>query len=108
MVSVDKALSYEEDAVGIGRKGTIDKPYVLRAPFWTVDTLFYCIPEPEIDLGFLEGLFLNVDWASKDESTGLPSLSKTIIGDVDVLVPEMAEQKALREHVWVGFPTRRR
>ena len=95
MVSVDKALSYEEDAVGIGRKGTIDKPYVLRAPFWTVDTLFYCIPEPEIDLGFLEGLFLNVDWASKDESTGLPSLSKTIIGDVDVLVPEMAEQKVI-------------
>lgn len=38
MLSVKKALSYEKDAVGIGRKGTIDKPYILKAPFWTVDT----------------------------------------------------------------------
>ena len=95
MLSVDEALSYHRDAVGIGRKGTIDKPYKLRAPFWTVDTLFYCIPEDSIDLGFFEGLFLNVDWASKDESTGLPSLSKAIISDVDVLVPEPIEQKAI-------------
>ena len=95
MLSVDEALSYHRDAVGIGRKGTIDKPYKLRAPFWTVDTLFYCIPEDSIDLGFFEGLFLNVDWASKDESTGLPSLSKAIISDADVLVPEPIEQKAI-------------
>lgn len=40
MTSVDEALSYDRDAVGIGRKGTIDKPYLLKAPFWTVDTLF--------------------------------------------------------------------
>ena len=95
MLSVGEALSYDRDAVGIGRKGTIDKPYKLRAPFWTVDTLFYCIPENTVDLGFLEGLFLNVDWASKDESTGLPSLSKTIISDVDVLVPKTDEQTAI-------------
>ena len=45
MLSVDAALSEDKDAIGIGRKGTIDKPYILRAPFWTVDTLFYCIPK---------------------------------------------------------------
>ncbi len=95
MLSVNEALSRDRDAVGIGRKGTIDKPYKLRAPFWTVDTLFYCIPADSIELGFLEGLFLNVDWASKDESTGLPSLSKTIISDVDVLVPGQDEQRAI-------------
>lgn len=48
MISVDKALSYKKDAVGIGRKGTIDNPYVLKAPFWTVDTLFYCIPKRNV------------------------------------------------------------
>ena len=26
MLSVNKALSYDKDAIGIGRKGTIDKP----------------------------------------------------------------------------------
>jgi type I restriction enzyme S subunit len=33
MLSVDRALS-DIDAIGIGRKGTIDKPYLLKAPFW--------------------------------------------------------------------------
>ena len=41
MLSVNDKLS-DTDAVGIGRKGTIDKPLYLKAPFWTVDTLFYC------------------------------------------------------------------
>ena len=27
MLSVSEALSYDVDAIGIGRKGTIDKPY---------------------------------------------------------------------------------
>lgn len=34
MLSVDRALS-DIDAIGFGRKGTIDKPYLLKAPFWT-------------------------------------------------------------------------
>ncbi|MCI6793695.1 MAG: restriction endonuclease subunit S, partial [Mollicutes bacterium] len=50
MLSVNKALSYDHDAIGIGRKGTIDKPYILKAPFWTVDTLFFCIPKAEYSL----------------------------------------------------------
>ena len=40
MLSVNEKLS-DEDAIGIGRKGTIDKPYLLSAPFWTVDILCY-------------------------------------------------------------------
>ena len=32
MLSVDEALSYK-DAIGLGRKGTINKPYLLKAPF---------------------------------------------------------------------------
>lgn len=44
MLNVDKALSENEDAIGIERKGTIDKPYLLKSPFWTVDTLFYAVP----------------------------------------------------------------
>lgn len=33
MLSVAEALSDDKDAIGLGRKGTIDKPYILRAPF---------------------------------------------------------------------------
>ena len=95
MTSVSKALSYDEDAIGIGRKGTIDKPYRLQAPFWTVDTLFYAIPEVSSDINFLLCSFLNVDWKSKDESTGLPSLSKRAINETEVLVPDNGEQRRI-------------
>ena len=97
MTSVDEALSHDRDAVGIGRKGTIDKPYLLKAPFWTVDTLFYAIPKSDIDLEFVHCSFLNVDWKSKDESTGLPSLSKEAINETIALVPSFNEQSQLGE-----------
>lgn len=95
MLSVNQALSESEDAVGIGRKGTIDKPYILRAPFWTVDTLFYCIPNKGFDLTFTNCLFQNVDWKKKDESTGVPSLSKVIINNVKTYVPSLEEQQKI-------------
>ena len=95
MLSVSEALSYDKDAIGIGRKGTIDKPYILNAPFWTVDTLFYAIPREKIDLNFAFDIFQNIDWKKKDESTGVPSLSKTAINEIEVLVPQYDEQQAL-------------
>ena len=95
MLSVDRALSYDRNAIGIGRKGTIDKPYILKAPFWTVDTLFYCIPRDEGTLNFDYDLFQCIDWKQKDESTGVPSLSKVAINDTDVMVPKTDEQKKI-------------
>ena len=95
MLSVNDALSYDRDAIGIGRKGTIDRPYILKAPFWTVDTLFYAIPREKVDLNFAFDIFQNIDWKKKDESTGVPSLSKTAINDIDVLAPKHGEQQTI-------------
>ena len=92
MLSVSEALSYKDDSIGIGRKGTIDRPYILKAPFWTVDTLFYCIPKQNNDLKFIFSVFQNVDWKSMDESTGVPSLSKAAINKVNILTPNILEQ----------------
>lgn len=95
MLSVSEALSYKEDAIGIGRKGTIDKPYILKAPFWTVDTLFYCVPKPKNNLNFIFDIFQNINWKTLDESTGVPSLSKAVINKVEVLVPDSCEQEKI-------------
>ncbi|GLY46132.1 HsdS specificity protein of type I restriction-modification system [Leuconostoc lactis] len=92
MLSVDKSLS-AVDAIGIGRKGTIDKPYLLKAPFWTVDTLFYAIPKQNVDLQFSLAIFKKINWKKFDESTGVPSLSKSAINSVKVVVPVYEEQQ---------------
>ena len=95
MLSVSEALSEEDDAIGIGRKGTIDNPYILRAPFWTVDTLFYCIPKNGFNWDFVYGVYQNINWKLMDESTGVPSLSKAAINKVDVATPTLEEQKKI-------------
>ena len=94
MLSVDRALS-DMDAIGIGRKGTIDKPYLLKAPFWTVDTLFYAVPKQNIDLQFSLSIFKKINWKKFDESTGVPSLSKTVINSVGASVPSYEEQQKI-------------
>lgn len=94
MLSVDQALS-EENGIGIGRKGTINSPYILRAPYWTVDTLFYVIPKGTQDLNFLYAIFQRVNWKKYDESTGVPSLSKQTINAVEVTTPTQAEQELI-------------
>ena len=95
MLSVDKALSYTKDAIGIGRKGTIDKPYILKAPFWTVDTLFYAICKDSNDINFVYSLFQKINWKEKDESTGVPSLSKVTINNVTANVTNFEEQNKI-------------
>lgn len=94
MLSVNKKLS-DEDAIGIGRKGTIDKPYLLLAPFWTVDTLFYVTCKVGYDLNYLFLIFQKVRWKKFDESTGVPSLSKKTIEKVVSKFPSLPEQQAI-------------
>lgn len=101
MTSVDNFL-YDGESVCIGRKGTIDKPIFLIGKFWTVDTLFYthsfhnCLPK------FLYLIFQQINWYKYNEAGGVPSLSKTTIGEINVFVPvgkkgELKEQQKIAD-----------
>ena len=41
IIGYTNSYLYDKESVGIGRKGTIDKPFYFNEPFWTVDTLFW-------------------------------------------------------------------
>ena len=94
MLSVNESIS-KVDAIGIGRKGTIDKPQLLSAPFWTVDTLFFMTPISNYNLLYMYALSQNIEWAKMDESTGVPSLSKINIENIDISMPNSIEQAAI-------------
>lgn len=96
MLSVSDYL-YDSEAIGIGRKGTINKPYLLKGPFWTVDTLFYCTPKENNSIKFLLNLFRTINWKMYDESTGVPSLSKVTINKINKNVPQYEEQQKIGE-----------
>ncbi len=92
MLSVNDKLS-DVDAIGIGRKGTIDKPQYLKAPFWTVDTLFYLTKKYDYNLIFLFYLLQTIEWKKYSEQTGVPSLTRASIEGIEVKVPKSLEEQ---------------
>lgn len=96
MLSVSDYL-YDGESVCIGRKGTINNPMFLTGKFWTVDTLFYthsfndCVPR------FIYSIFQNIDWLKHNEAGGIPSLSKTNIGKIKVVIPKKLEQQKIAD-----------
>ncbi|MHA6566105.1 MULTISPECIES: restriction endonuclease subunit S [Aerococcus] len=94
MLSVNKSLS-DIDAVGLGRKGTIDNPIYLKAPFWTVDTLFYITTQQQNNIMFFYYLFKTINWKKYNEASGVPSLSKQTIYSISVKVPNTFEQSKI-------------
>ncbi|WP_339092757.1 restriction endonuclease subunit S [Candidatus Enterococcus mangumiae] len=91
MLSVNDKLS-DIDGIGIGRKGTINKPQYLKAPYWTVDTLFYITAKKGYNLNYLYSMVQRINWKRMDESTGVPSLSKNVIEKVHKEFPSYDEQ----------------
>lgn len=96
MTSVDEFL-YDGESVGIGRKGTIDKPIYLNGKFWTVDTLFYTHSFKNVIPYFVYALFQSINWRKYSEATGVPSLSKNIIEPIKILLPPLPEQQKIAE-----------
>ena len=90
----DKFL-YNKESVLIGRKGTIDKPRYMNTPFWTVDTLFYSEIFKENSAKYLYYNFLNIDWYSYNEASGVPSLNAKTIENISIPIPTLAEQTAI-------------
>ena len=91
MTYVDDFI-YEGESVGIGRKGTIDKPMFLTGKFWTVDTLFYTHSFKQIVPRFVYLVFQTINWKAHNEASGVPSLSKTTIEKLKIMLPSTNEQ----------------
>lgn len=96
MRSVNEYL-HDGESICIGRKGTIDKPFFLNGKFWTVDTLFYTHSFKKSLPRFVYALFQNIEWLKHNEAGGVPSLSKTNIEKIEILIPELEEQQKIAD-----------
>lgn len=83
---------YNGESVGIGRKGTIDKPVFLDGKFWTVDTLFYTHSFEKVLSKFIYFVFIGINWRKYNEASGVPSLSKATIEKIKIQIPSIQEQ----------------
>ena len=86
---------YNKESVGIGRKGTINRPFYFNEPFWTVDTLFWCKIKENHFPKFIYYLFFTIDWNKLNQSTGVPSLTSHVIEHQKIVIPKLDEQKKI-------------
>src|SRR5690606_22718186 len=96
MLSVRDYL-YAGESVGMGRKGTIDKPIYLTGKFWTVDTLFYTHSFKKVLPFFVFIVFQQMDWKKYNEASGVPSLSKSTLEKIKIYLPSLPEQQKIAD-----------
>lgn len=94
MTYVDDFL-YDGESIGIGRKGTIDKPVFLKGKFWTVDTLFYTHQFNDSYPKFIYYKFNLIKWKDFNEASGVPSLNKNTLEKIKISIPDLPEQTAI-------------
>ena len=69
----------------------------MEEPFWSVDTLFYCIVNEHNFAKFVYYKFHQIDWYSFNEASGVPSLNSRTIGKITMKIPELEEQEAISD-----------
>ena len=85
---------HDGESVCIGRKGTINKPLYLNGKFWPVDTLFYTHSFKGVLPRYCYHLFCTIDWLTYNEASGVPSLSKSTIEKISVVIPSIKIQES--------------
>lgn len=83
---------YDKPSVLIGRKGTINRPMYIEEPFWTVDTLFYTVINPNNFEKWIYYAISNINLMKYNEATGVPSLSVNNLNTIKFAVPPYDEQ----------------
>ena len=97
VIGTTNSYLYNKESVGIGRKGTIDKPFYFDKPFWTVDTQFYSEIHEGYSPKFLYYIFCTENWSKHDESTGVPSLSAKNVENTYKHIPSYSEQQKIAD-----------
>ena len=88
-----------ENCTIIGRKGSINNPIFVSEKFWNVDTAFGLCPSRAILAKYLFFFCLHFDFSCLDSSTTLPSLTKTNIQQIKIILPPLTEQKRIVDKV---------
>lgn len=85
---------YEHESVLIGRKGTIDMPFYINKPFWTIDTLFYTKINKQIIIPkYLYYSLITIGLERYSEGAAVPSLTTKTLYDIEINVPSMETQQ---------------
>lgn len=90
---------YDGEVILLGRKGTIDKPRYFNGKFWTVDTMFYAIPNQKCIAKYMYYQALTIPFSLYSTDTALPSMTQTDLGNHLMCFPPASEQRAIASYL---------
>ncbi|WP_432807451.1 restriction endonuclease subunit S [Providencia vermicola] len=86
---------YDGESVLFGRKGTIDKPLLVKGKFWTVDTMFYSEVCSSMDARFIHNQAMLFPYDLLSTNTALPSMTQEDLLELGFVFPDYEEQKKI-------------
>ncbi len=86
---------YDKPSVLLGRKGTIDKPFYIEEPFWTVDTLFYTQIKENTNPKYFFYLCKTIPFDFYQESSAVPSMTQENLNEILFSSPSLSEQTTI-------------
>ena len=90
---------YDGEVILLGRKGTIDKPRYFNGRFWTVDTMFYAIPNQKCIAKYMYYQVLTIPFSLYSTDTALPSMTQTDLGNHLMCFPPTSEQRTIASYL---------
>lgn len=81
------------NSILLGRKGTIDKPLLIRKKYWNVDTAFGAVPDEKVlHYVYFYWHCKTIDFNVLNKGTTLPSTTKVDLLNLWIKIPSMEEQ----------------
>lgn len=91
---------HDGEAVLFGRKGTIDRPLYVNGKFWTVDTMYYAVPRPEVcDGKYLYYWATTIPFETIATNTALPSVTSMDLSQLSVPLPSLEAQQRIANYL---------
>lgn len=78
---------YEGESILIPRKGSLNNIMYVNEAFWTVDTMFYTIPQKENYAKYLYFVLSTYDMYGMNIGAAVPSMTTNILNSIDIMVP---------------------
>ena len=95
MLYVDKAL-YNKEAILLPRKGTLNNIMYMDKPFWTVDTMFYAIPNyKKVNTKYLYYHLSLINFERYDTGSTIPSMTSSLYYSLFIDLPPLEIQERI-------------
>lgn len=82
-----KPILYSGESVLIPRKGSLNNILFVDGDFWTIDTMFYSIPQIENVAKYCYLFLSRLDMYSFNIGAAVPSMTVNILDGIDILLP---------------------